>query len=63
MIIVTTLYNAEEYVEQCIGSIMGQSFKDFKCYITIKFRWISRNQWIYMAFKIRTYLLPLVNFK
>jgi glycosyltransferase involved in cell wall biosynthesis len=34
MIIVTTLYNAENYVEQCIGSIMGQSFKDFKCYIT-----------------------------
>jgi len=34
MIIVTTLYNAENYIEQCIGSIMGQSFKDFKCYIT-----------------------------
>jgi glycosyltransferase involved in cell wall biosynthesis len=34
MIIVTTLYNAENYIEQCIGSIMGQSFKNFKCYIT-----------------------------
>jgi glycosyltransferase involved in cell wall biosynthesis len=34
MIIVTTLYNAENYIEQCISSIMGQSFKDFKCYIT-----------------------------
>jgi len=34
MIIVTKLYNAENYIEQCIGSIMGQSFKDFKCYIT-----------------------------
>lgn len=34
MIIVTTLYNAKNYIEQCIGSIMGQSFKDFKCYIT-----------------------------
>ncbi len=34
MIIVTTLYNSENYIEQCIGSIMGQSFKDFKCYIT-----------------------------
>jgi len=34
MIIVTTLYNAEEYVERCIGSLMGQKFRDFKCYIT-----------------------------
>jgi len=34
MIIVTTLYNAENYVEQCIGSIMAQSYTDFKCYIT-----------------------------
>jgi glycosyltransferase involved in cell wall biosynthesis len=34
MIIVTTLYNAEQYVEKCIGSIMGQSFSDFICYIT-----------------------------
>lgn len=34
MIILTTLYNASEYIEQCIGSIMSQSFKNFKCYIT-----------------------------
>ena len=34
MIIVTTLYNAEKYIEQCISSIMGQSFTNFKCYIT-----------------------------
>lgn len=34
MIIVTTLYNAEKYVERCIGSLMGQTFKDFRCYIT-----------------------------
>lgn len=34
MVIVTTLYNAENYIEKCIGSIMGQSLKDFKCYIT-----------------------------
>jgi glycosyltransferase involved in cell wall biosynthesis len=34
IIIVTTLYNASEYIEKCIGSIMGQNFKDFKCYIT-----------------------------
>lgn len=34
MIIVTTLYNAEEYIERCIGSLMGQKYRDFKCYIT-----------------------------
>lgn len=34
MIIVTTLYNAEDYVERCIGSLMGQKYRDFKCYIT-----------------------------
>tara|TARA_R110000782_G_scaffold244079_2_gene330843 strand:+ start:1143 stop:1853 length:711 start_codon:yes stop_codon:yes gene_type:complete len=34
MVIVTTLYNAGEYVEQCIGSIMGQNHTDFTCYIT-----------------------------
>lgn len=34
MIIVTTLYNAEDYIEKCIASMMSQRFKDFKCYIT-----------------------------
>lgn len=34
MIIVTTLYNAEDYIERCIGSLMGQNYKDFTCYIT-----------------------------
>jgi glycosyltransferase involved in cell wall biosynthesis len=34
LIILTTLYNAEKYVERCIGSIMGQKKGDFKCYIT-----------------------------
>lgn len=34
MIIVTTAYNCQEYVEKCIGSLMGQNFRDFKCYIT-----------------------------
>lgn len=34
MVIVTTLFNAENYIEKCIGSIMGQSLKHFKCYIT-----------------------------
>ena len=33
MIIITTFYNAEEYIEKCIGSIMGQKFSDFKCYL------------------------------
>jgi glycosyltransferase involved in cell wall biosynthesis len=34
MIIVTTLYNCENYIEQCLASIMGQTHRDFKCYIT-----------------------------
>ena len=34
IIVVTTLYNAEDYVERCIGSIMGQNYQNFKCYIT-----------------------------
>ena len=34
MIILTGFYNAEEYIERSIASIMGQSFKDFTCYIT-----------------------------
>ncbi len=32
--ILTTLYNCEDYIEQCIGSIMSQHNKHFKCYIT-----------------------------
>ena len=34
MIIVTTLYNAENYIERCLFSIKTQTFKNFKCYIT-----------------------------
>lgn len=34
MIIVTTAYNCQDYIEKCIGSLMGQNFRDFKCYIT-----------------------------
>jgi glycosyltransferase involved in cell wall biosynthesis len=34
MVIVTTLYNAGEYIEKCIGSLIGQTYGDFKCYIT-----------------------------
>jgi glycosyltransferase involved in cell wall biosynthesis len=33
MIILTTFYNAENYIEKCVGSIFGQNFKDFKCYL------------------------------
>ena len=34
MIIVTTAYNCQDYIEKCVGSLMGQNFTDFKCYIT-----------------------------
>jgi len=34
MIILTTTYNCEKYIERCLYSIMSQTFKDFKCYIT-----------------------------
>lgn len=34
MIIVTTLYNAEKYIERCLYSIMSQRYTDFTCYIT-----------------------------
>lgn len=34
MVILTTAYNCQDYIEKCIGSLMGQNFTDFKCYIT-----------------------------
>lgn len=34
MVILTGFYNAENYIERCLGTIMGQSYKDFTCYIT-----------------------------
>ena len=34
MVILTTTYNCESFVERSILSIMSQSFSDFKCYIT-----------------------------
>jgi len=34
MIILTTLYNSENYIERCIGTMLVQTHKDFKCYIT-----------------------------
>ena len=34
MIILTTSYNCEKYIEKSLLSIMSQRFKDFTCYIT-----------------------------
>ena len=34
MIILTTTYNCENYIEKCLFSLMSQKFSDFKCYIT-----------------------------
>lgn len=34
IIILTTLYNAEKYIEKCLNSIITQSYTEFKCYIT-----------------------------
>lgn len=34
MIILTTTFNCEQFIERCLLSIMGQKFKDFICYIT-----------------------------
>lgn len=34
MIILTTTYNCEQFVERSLLSIMSQRYKDFKCYIT-----------------------------
>lgn len=33
MIVMTTFYNAAEYIERCVGSLMGQRFRDFTCYL------------------------------
>jgi glycosyltransferase involved in cell wall biosynthesis len=34
MVILTTTYNCEDFVERSLLSIMSQKFRDFKCYIT-----------------------------
>lgn len=34
MIVLTTTFNCEKYIDKCLTSIMSQTFKDFKCYIT-----------------------------
>tara|TARA_R100000908_G_scaffold54919_1_gene30208 strand:+ start:131 stop:850 length:720 start_codon:yes stop_codon:yes gene_type:complete len=33
MIVMTTVYNGENYIERCLGSLMGQKFKDFRCFV------------------------------
>ena len=33
MIIITTFYNVEKYIQKCILSLKVQTFKDFKCYL------------------------------
>lgn len=33
MIIITTFYNAENYIQRCVGSIISQDFDKFKCYL------------------------------
>jgi glycosyltransferase involved in cell wall biosynthesis len=34
IVILTTSYNCENYIEKCLYSIMSQNHKDFVCYIT-----------------------------
>jgi glycosyltransferase involved in cell wall biosynthesis len=34
MVILTTLYNAEKYIQKCLDSLMNQTMEDFTCYIT-----------------------------
>lgn len=34
LIILTTTYNCENYINKCLSSIMSQTYKNFKCYIT-----------------------------
>lgn len=34
MIVLTTAYNCENYIEKCLYSLMSQKYKDFTCYIT-----------------------------
>jgi glycosyltransferase involved in cell wall biosynthesis len=34
IVVVTTLYNSENYIKKCIESMQNQNFSDFHCYIT-----------------------------
>jgi len=33
LVIVTTAYNCEDYIQRCLWSIQNQSYKNFECYI------------------------------
>ena len=34
IIVLTTTYNCEDYIERSLSTIMTQKYKNFKCYIT-----------------------------
>lgn len=34
LIVLTTTYNCENYINKCLSSIMSQTYKNFECYIT-----------------------------
>ena len=34
VIVLTTSYNCEDYIERSLATIMTQTYKNFKCYIT-----------------------------
>lgn len=51
MIILTTAYNCENYIERCLLSIMSQRFRDFKCYITDDLSTDSTNEKIESVIK------------
>jgi chondroitin synthase len=34
LIILTTAYNCENYIEKCLTTIMTQKHNDFRCFIT-----------------------------
>lgn len=33
IIVMTTVYNAEKYIEKCLASLVSQHHKDFKCFV------------------------------
>ena len=34
LVILTTTYNCQDYVEKCLATIMTQTYKNFRCFIT-----------------------------
>jgi glycosyltransferase involved in cell wall biosynthesis len=33
LVILTTTYNCQDYVEKCLATIMTQTYKNFRCFI------------------------------